>query len=751
MNWREKLKRIAEFLKLDKKLEQKSLTNEEFQQIVDAYQKEYAVSLRDDVNAEAQQQAQQQAAQEQQQLLNQIYEAVVTAGGQKPETSQEPAASQQPATQQGIIEAINNLGERFQQMASRPDDDHAAQEGAAVIVPINGMAHTPEFLFGINAPMFSMELRWNRIMANPSAAAAMGTPTQEQEQAFHKAVRGYGQSLMQRMQYLVKNGLTDLKALAAGEFSTNYAGVDNLGDMGTQFTVRRQDAIIARVLSTRAMTDFFPVRYGIQDNDLIFNAFFDEVSQAWQAGPVYKGGMKIENERGYVDDAMIKMTWGPMKELERKYIAYLNTSGSDPIKWTMIEYQLLNSLLQAQREQNIRRMRGIYVAPETGVAGSYLHTSTGILYRLIDYIHSNKLLVTDDENKTYRTYNESTMLATVKAFVDDVVTHLGEDENLSGKFLYLNERHKPWWLKCIRTQFHLDNDFTGVESYANVVPDTEVHIIWLPYLGNTKFMMIHEPGNLQFLEFLPGEMMAMQMEQQMEMVRAWSTWKEGTAAAFLGKRFSSKAALVANDYEFQQIFLNKFCVDLSNGATKANAKDGFWFETGGSDDTYDFTSYNPEDTSEQWATGKVKILSRENNKTLVEVVENSVEGFVGNKYIVKTASANPNTLYVLYNEDGTTPAGVKVKIAATTASAITDIENAKAGVAYIIECGSTSNATTIAKSGKFSEISADWVPQAEGDYIMVVLNVAGTKFLELERMVNGVRTINDTLNPHYVG
>ena len=642
MNWREKLKTVAEKLGLTAKLEQKTLSNEEFQQIVNAYQEDYQVTLRDDVNAEAVQQAQQQAAQEQQQLLNQIYEAVVVASGQQSETSQQAAASQQPATQQGIIDAIHELGNRFQQVISRPDDDHAAHEGAAVIVPINGMGHTPEFLFGINAPMFSMDLRWNRIMANPSAAAVMGAPTQEQEQAFHKAVRGYGQSLMQRMQYLVKNGLTNLKALAAGEFSTNYAGVDNLGDMGTQFTVRRQDAIIARVLSTRNMTEFFPVRYGIQDNDVIFNAFFDEVSQAWQAGPVY---------------------------------------GSDPIKWTMIEYQLLNSLLQAQREQNIRRMRGIYVAPETGVAGSYLHTSTGILYRLIDYIHSNKLLVTDDENKTYRSYTESTMLAAVKAFVDDVVTHLGEDENLSGKFLYLNERHKPWWLKCIRTQFHLDSDFTGVESYANVVPDTEVHIIWLPYLGNTKFMMIHEPGNLQFLEYLPGEMMAIQMEQQMELVRAWSTWKEGTAAAFLGKRFSSKADLVANDYEFQQIFLNKFCVSLSKDATKADAKNGFWFET-------------------------------------------------------------------IANDGTTTGEGAQ---AVTTAPAITDIEHAKAGVAYIIECGSTTNATTIAKDGKFSEISSNWVPQAEGDYIMVVLNVAGTKFLELERMVNGVRTINATLNPHYVG
>ncbi|MBO7045673.1 MAG: hypothetical protein J6W38_04885 [Prevotella sp.] len=677
MNWKEKLKTVAEKLGLTSKLEDKSISPEELQQILDAYQKEYQVTLRDDMAAAQAEAARQQASEEQQQLLNQIYKAVVVAGGHE-----QPSSSEKPVTQQGLIEAINNLGTQIKTLSHQPEEDHTPQHQSAAVISINGFGNTSEYLFGIQHPMYAMTERWNKIAANPGMATVLGDPTEADTTAFRKALNMYGASLKKRAQYLFANKMTaDLKALAEGQFSTDYAGVDGLGDMGTQFTVRRQDAIIARVLSTVNMTKFFPVRYGIQDNDVIFNAYFDEVSQAWQSGPIYKGGMKIENERGYVDDAMIKMMWGPMKELERKYIAYLNTSGSDPIKWTMIEYQLLNSLLQAQREQNIRRMRGIYVKPETGVAGSYLHTSTGILYRLIDYIHANRLLVTEDEDKTYRAYTESTMLAAVKSFVSDVVSHLGEDEDLSQKVLYLNERHKPWWLKCIRTQFHLDTDFSGVNSYANIVPDTDVRIIWLPYLGNLCFMMIHEPGNLQFLEFLPGEMMGLQMEQQMEMVRAWSTWKEGTAAAYLGKRFTSRSDLVANDYAYQQIFLNKFCKSLSADATKADAKNGFWFET-------------------------------------------------------------------VANEGTTSGEGQN---AVTTPPALTDIENAKAGVAYIIECGSTTNATTIAKSGKFSEISANWTPSAVGDYLMVVLNVAGTKFLELERCVDGVRTISQTLNPHYVG
>ena len=54
------------------------------------------------------------------------------------------------------------------------------------------------------------------------------------------------------------------------------------------------------------MTQYFPVAYGYQDRALVFNTFFDEVSQAYQSGEVFKGGMKIENHMGYVDDAMIK-------------------------------------------------------------------------------------------------------------------------------------------------------------------------------------------------------------------------------------------------------------------------------------------------------------------------------------------------------------------------------------------------------------------------------------------------------------
>ena len=60
------------------------------------------------------------------------------------------------------------------------------------------------------------------------------------------------------------------------------------------------------------------------------------------------------------------------------------------------------------------------------------------------------------------------------------------------------------------------------------------------------------------------------------------------------------------------------------------------------------------------------------------------------------------------------------------ATALADIENASSERVYKIICGSLTNRTTIAKSGKFSEITAAWTPGAAGDYIKLYAQLAET-------------------------
>ena len=586
MNFKEKLTSVLEFLHLKQKFDDKSLSKEEFNTLVSEYQKKYQVTLNDDLAAEqAAQQTAQQAAEFQttlntiQSVLNGIEITAATDGDEGVQQNQ----PQSNATLDGILESIKGMRADFKAMTEKASPDVPAQTIRTSPLNLNGFGNTPEYLFGVEHPMFSMKERWNKISANPRAAAAMPEVDEQVDGvAFYKATCNFAKSLKNRYQYLQQNKMLDAPALAKGTYATNYDGVDNAG-VGDQFIVLRQDALIARVLQLRDLTQFFPVAYGYQDRGLVFNAFFDEVSQAYQAGEVFKGGMKIENHMGYVDDAMIKMEWGPMKELERKYIGYLNKEGSDPIKWTMIEYQLLNTLTTAQVEQNKRRMRGIYVKPEKGVAGSYLNAGTGFIYTLLRYVHQYDIKPHTDED--YRSYTQATMLPAVQEFIADVRSSVTEDMDIDQHCVYLNKNHQSWWIKNVRTTYGKDTDFTGPLGALNVVPDSTIRIIWLPYLGQLPLMMLHQPGNIQFLEFVPGEMLSMKMQEQMEQVRAWSTWKEGCSASFTGRRFDTKKAMDDNAWEWQQIFINFFAATIIDKVDGAN---GFWQVTGSTTtaDTY---------------------------------------------------------------------------------------------------------------------------------------------------------------------
>lgn len=665
MNLKEKLTSVIELLGFKQKFEDKSLSQEEFNSVVAEYQKKYQSTLADDIASEKAAQKTAQQADEFQKMLNTI-QSVLNGG--EPSAATDDNGGQQPAQQgnatlEGILEGIKGMRADIQAMGENPAPDVPVQTINTVTLSVNGFANTPDYLFGVEHSLFSMKNRWNQIAANPRAAAALPEVDEQVDGvAFYKEACNFAKSLKNRYQYLQQNKMLDAAALAKGTYATNYDGVDKAG-LGDQFVVLRQDALIARVLQVRDLTQFFPVAYGYQDRGLVFNAFFDEVSQAYQSGEVFKGGMKIENHMGYVDDAMIKMEWGPMKELERKYIGYLNKEGSDPIKWTMIEYQLLNTLITAQVEQNKRRMRGIYVKPEQGVAGSYNNAGTGILYTLLRYVHQYD--IKPHASDVYRSYAQATMLAAVQEFIADVRASITEDMDLDQHCIYLNKNHQAWWIKNVRATYGKDTDFSGTMGALNIVPDTTVRIIWLPYLGQLPFMMLHQPGNIQFLEFVPGEMLAMKMQEQMEQVRAWSTWKEGCSASFTGRSFDTKKAMDDNNYEWQQIFINLFAATIVD---KLDANKGFWLTTG----------------------------------------------------------------------------------SATTQETYTDIENAKAGVAYCIECGDKTHLPKIAKSGKFANLTAAFNASEVGDYIMVILGNDGN-FREMERCVGGKRTINKALQPNVPG
>lgn len=663
MKFKQRLQQIVAQLFGDKKTA-KDLNLEEQEQVAAEYKKAFNIELLDDFKTDTE--LADKAAK---------YDAAfkILASGDEGAGDPEEDPDDKPESR-NLEQAITGLQDENKKLNEKVKDQEAKiiklgsviepdkPETVKVDMSVFGKQHTKSHLWGIEDDFFSLEKRWNRLMVDPTMKDLTADQEIEVLAAFKKEARAYGLAVAKRYQYLQSIGRLPKKGAA---FTQTYSDLTTAG-LGSQFVVLRQDALIARIQELPNVYDLFPRRFGVQDRELMTNAFFGEFSQAWQTGAVYKGSMELQAEVGYVDDAMFKTLFESMKWLERQYIGYLNQEGSDPMKWSLIEWTLLQIATKLTMEQYERRIIGVHVNPVTAEAGSYLHASTGLVYTLMRYVHENKLQPFTDSGLSDYDNTGTSMVDVVISFYEKLKENVTNFQEGQYK-LYLNANHRFWYKSQVRAKYGLQTDFTG--PIDNVVPDTSFAIEWVPNMGQIKIMFASKPGNFQMLENLPGEMFNIQFQPDMESFKCWSVWKEGCSASFVGKKFSTPALLLANNFALQEVFMNKPATVLDADATTADATENFWFVT----------------------------------------------------------QANSG------------------------ATALTNFTGAKAGVAYILENGSTTNDTTIAQSGNFSTITAAYTPTHVGDYLMVVWDETASKFFELERCVGGTRTINTTKQPNIPG
>jgi len=468
-----------------------------------------------------------------------------------------------------IVNTNKKLTSKVKTLASKATPDQPIDSKKIAIIGLGGF-HTPKHAFGIEHPMFAAEKRWNQILMHGKNISLQSDPDEESFESFQKEFKAYGKDICKRIQELNKNGLLNVKSLNT-DGSIDYSGLADAG-LGTQYLVRRQDALIARIIALPNVFSVFPLRSNVQDGDMITNAFFGEFSQAYQEGELSKGGMDLIPEKAKVHDVMFKTLFKSMKWIETQYIGYLNTAGSDPVKWQMIEWMILNIATVLNNERNVRTVLGHRIEPTAGVKGHFLNSSTGVIHRLISYIENNQILPFDDED--YSTYTAATMVSVVEQFAEEVNQLL---PNLLGKAIYLNLKHRPWYLQSYRATYGKDMDFTGPDEMK--LMNYDIPIVWVPNMGNLKFMWITELGNLQALENIPGEMYNTYFERRLESVWGFSTWKEGTAAAYAGKPYPTLAALTAAGRKDQAIFINKPVTKLAADATTVDGSKNIWFIT----------------------------------------------------------------------------------------------------------------------------------------------------------------------------
>jgi len=577
---KERVLTILELLGLVEKSKAKGgLSTKEWKKVVEEYKKQFNSDFYADMAADTDEEPDSQKAAAHDKALDLINAATDEGKNSNPngDNDSPEAGTQKPdlvskvsmLTNQNknLKTEVDELKGKVTKLSATTEPDKPKEVKLGVIV--GSGRHTATHAFGIAHPLFDANKRWNKILMKGSQVD--GTPDDDLEDSFRKEVKSYGTSLSARMQYLNSLGLLHPAALNPKSDLVTYTDLAN-ADLGSQYVVRRQDALIARFLEIPSVKDIFPLRYGVQDKELITNAFFGEFSQAYQEGEVFKGSVSLQPEMGYVDDAMMKTKFQSLKWLERQYIGYLNTSGSDPIKWNMIEWMLLNIGTRLIMEQNERNVMGIYRKPTTLVPGHYMHAATGVIYTILRYYHELKILPFSDSS--FAEYDSTTMLSVVESFVEEVKKKL---PSLIGKSIYLNKNHKKWYAAGSRAKYGTDNDFNGIN--LEKVQDEDTPIVWVPNMGQLTLMWITNPGNIQLLECVPGEMFKTSFEQHLEAVYAWSTWKEGASAAYAGKRFTTRELLTTNNYLDQVIFMNHPATDLADDVTTCDGTLNFWFKT----------------------------------------------------------------------------------------------------------------------------------------------------------------------------
>lgn len=423
----------------------------------------------------------------------------------------------------------------------------AGAGGARMLATVLG--HTPHsatHLFGIEHDSFSRNNWWNQITATRIAAGTtVGLP---EKQLFMDAFHSQATDLAKRAVELESNNQLsslDYKQMIAGEGHIDYSSLtDTLGE----YRVRRNDLILAYFRTIPSVAGIFPVVSNVQNKEDAPTATFQELSQGYREGRIFKGGVEFAAEVYSVIDVMFKYQFSDLIKLEKKYIGYLNREGSSVIKWTFIEWIMVYFGQQLVNEQNRRRVIGVSVPQQDVIGNPAMFGADGAL-RAIERVEEElKVLPFED----LVVYTSSNMLDYVKSMFSKVSAIV---DNTVGLKVYANMKHKEWYDELWADKY---GQYTGAIVNGQQLTDLNPNnIVWVPNMpANNYKMWITLPGNVENYEDKPMEMLAFYFERDFESILTMSRWKEGSGVLQPGAKFSTLADLVASERKMQWIFTN---------------------------------------------------------------------------------------------------------------------------------------------------------------------------------------------------
>jgi len=560
--WQQRFIAVVTALGLLPKVKDGKLSADEQKQIFADYEKKYKVTFQADKEADEDAETEEQdfilSEQEQREIADLINDEGGDDDDEDNDEGEGSSAASAPKTGKeanaAMKKTIVKQKKAIKTLSSLPEDDGPVtviKAGNVNDPKITGivMGHTPHtktHLFGNECDFMSLDKWWNRITRDRQEAKIENLSDEEKE-SFKKEFNSYTRSLMKRSDHLSKSnalGMLDYQKMISG--TTSFTDYTDLDAKFGEYTVRRQDVILAFFRSLPSVVIIFPVQSGVRNKEVVPTVQFGELSQGYRKGRIFKGNVKFAAEIYWVNDVMFKYEFDDMIALQKRYVMDLSR-GSSVFQWTFIEWVIMWFGQQLFNEQQRRRVVGVRVPQQSVTANPAMFAADGVLRAIQRAEEELKVLPFD-----LGMYDEATIVDYVEKFRDEIDTILPNMENMR---IFANLKHKKWYVRAFRQKYGTDTDFTGVkDSVIDVNPE---QIVWVPNMPmNCYKMWVTSPGNIQSLEYLPNEMLGLKFKEDFESVTAQSRWMEGSVVQKVGIQYNTHAELEASKRQNQWLFTN---------------------------------------------------------------------------------------------------------------------------------------------------------------------------------------------------
>lgn len=565
--------KILQALGFTEKAQKKEMTQDDWVAFESAFKKEFGISVQDaftETEGKATP-APELSDDQRQEILGAITNACQDSGVQQPQVD----LSSVGTALSGIMGVMEKMAANIKEMQGKREPNTpvaivSARQDPSVMAKVLGIApHSQTHLYGIDSPHFQRGNWWNDLVAT---GKGLQSYKDKDLRSFESAFNAYVEDFATRCEELIDNdmlGLLDYEKIIKGESMIDYS---NMNSKLGEFTARRFDAIIAYFTTLSSVGKIFPVVSNVQNELTAPTAYFGELSQSYLSGHHYKGAVHFDGEKYHVNDLMMKFAFQDGKDLEKQYIGYKNRNGSFPIKWHLYDWIITHFGEILFNEQQRRRVVGVFVPrQDESIPHPAMLSGDGALRAIQRVEEELKVLPFKD----LKIYTKATILEYVRSFWESVSEIL---PSMNGMRLYMNEKHRLWYIDAYDSKYKNNNDYGGPGSDIRYYSPKD--IIWVPNMDLQDYKMwITTERNVENYEDKPNEMYAFYFQQDLEVLVMASWWKEGSGVLAPGVQFLTPKELEDSERKLQFLFTNYPVSVLEPDATIINGKLSREFET----------------------------------------------------------------------------------------------------------------------------------------------------------------------------